>query len=48
LSADRGLDALLETTGFDPVECGPDAVGGDVDTPEEYRRLRDRYDRNDA
>jgi CTP:molybdopterin cytidylyltransferase MocA len=33
---------------FDIVECGPDAVGGDIDTPEEYRNLRDRYDRNDA
>jgi molybdenum cofactor cytidylyltransferase len=33
---------------FDVIECGPDAVGDDVDTPDEYRRLRDRYDRNDS
>jgi molybdenum cofactor cytidylyltransferase len=33
---------------FEVVECGPDAVGDDVDTPDEYRRLRDRYDRNDS
>jgi molybdenum cofactor cytidylyltransferase len=48
LPENRGLDALLERTGFDPLECGAEGVGGDIDTPEEYRRLRDRYDRNDA
>ena len=48
LPANRGLDRLFETEPFDTVECGPDTVGGDVDTPEEYRRLRDRYDPHDA
>jgi CTP:molybdopterin cytidylyltransferase MocA len=48
LPDDRGLDGLLEQTGFDVVECDADAVGSDIDTPDEYRRLRDRYDRNDA
>jgi len=48
LPEQRGLDALLEQTGFDVVECEADSVGADLDTPEAYRRLRDRYDRNEA
>jgi molybdenum cofactor cytidylyltransferase len=58
LPVERGLDALFETEGsdtdqsesgaFDVVECGSDCVAADLDTPEEYRRLRDRYDRNDS
>jgi molybdenum cofactor cytidylyltransferase len=46
--ADRGIDFLFETTPFAVVECGPECLAADVDTPDDYRRLRDRHDPRDA
>lgn len=42
IPADRGLDWLCETLRCELVEVGPACLAADVDTPDDYRRLRDR------
>jgi CTP:molybdopterin cytidylyltransferase MocA len=46
LSPGEGLDALLARHEVRLVECGPQAVAGDIDTPDDYRRLAGRHDRH--
>jgi molybdenum cofactor cytidylyltransferase len=43
LSADEGLDALLARHDVRLVECGPEAIASDIDTPDDYRRLAERH-----
>jgi molybdenum cofactor cytidylyltransferase len=38
--SDRGLDWLFEHVPFTAVEAGPECLAADVDTPDDYRRLR--------
>lgn len=45
LTAAEGLDVLMRRLGTRDLECGANAAPDDVDTPDDYRRLRDRYDR---
>ncbi len=47
IPADRGLDELLERVPVVDVEAGAECLASDVDTPDDYRRLLDRYDRPD-
>ena len=44
LAANEGLNALVNRHRIELVETGPDAVADDLDTPEDYERLRVRFD----
>jgi molybdenum cofactor cytidylyltransferase len=45
LGADEGINALLARHKPHLVECAATAIPADLDTPDDYRRLKDRYDR---
>lgn len=45
IPTDRGLDFLFERLPSLAIEAGPDCLAADVDTPDDYRRLRNRHDR---
>ena len=47
LAEDAGLKALLQSHELRTVALPGGVDAPDVDTPDEYRRLRDRYDRRD-
>lgn len=47
IPANRGLDELLDRVPVVDVQCGPACLAADVDTPDDYRRLRDPHDRRD-
>lgn len=48
LPSDAGLRQLLDEHPVREVAAGADSVGGDVDTPADYRRLSVRRDRDSA
>jgi molybdenum cofactor cytidylyltransferase len=41
LAEQEGVNALLDRHAVREVDCGPAGVPGDLDTPDDYRRLRD-------
>jgi molybdenum cofactor cytidylyltransferase len=43
LAVDEGLNALLARHPVEDVESAEDAISEDLDTPEDYERLRSRY-----
>ena len=45
LGTDEGINALLARHVLHRVECPATAMPADLDTPDDYRRLKDRYDR---
>jgi len=42
LGPDEGVNALLDRHRVARIDCGPEATPPDIDTPNDYRRLRDR------
>ncbi|MCH8047599.1 MAG: nucleotidyltransferase family protein [Planctomycetes bacterium] len=45
LGTDEGINALLARHELQQIECPATATPADLDTPDNYRRLKDRYDR---
>ena len=41
LAEDEGVSALLDRNRVREIDCGPHAAPDDLDTPDDYRRLRD-------
>lgn len=48
LGTDEGLKHLLARLPARRIECAEGSTGADLDTPDDYRRLRDRLDRPDC
>lgn len=44
LGSDEGVNAIFTRHGVKLLECGPDAIADDIDTPQDFERLR--KDRN--
>ena len=44
LGSDEGVNAIFARHGVKLLECGPEAIVADVDTPEDYQRLRDELE----
>jgi molybdenum cofactor cytidylyltransferase len=47
IPSDRGVDFLFERLPSLTVEAGPACLAADIDTPDDYRRLQNRHDRDD-
>ena len=48
LGAGEGINTLLARHELHPVECPYTVRPADLDTPDDYRRLKDRYDRQNG
>ena len=44
LRADEGVNALLARHGFRRIACADPSILHDLDSPDDYQRLRNRHD----